>query len=60
MSKFEGDIVTNNEADQIEESTPPDGGYGWICVAACFIINGFTWGLVSVSCLGSIQDSRLT
>lgn len=26
-----------------------DGGYGWVCVAACFIINCFTWGLVSVS-----------
>ncbi|CAF9928250.1 hypothetical protein IMSHALPRED_007419 [Imshaugia aleurites] len=25
-----------------------DGGYGWVCVAACFIINCFTWGLVSV------------
>lgn len=27
----------------------PDGGYGWICVAACFTINCFTWGVVSVS-----------
>lgn len=26
----------------------PDGGYGWICVAACFCVNGFTWGAVSV------------
>ncbi|KAK8017414.1 hypothetical protein PG993_013740 [Apiospora rasikravindrae] len=24
---------------------PPDGGYGWICVAAQFLINGFTWGI---------------
>lgn len=28
---------------------PPDGGYGWVCVAACFTINCFTWGVVSVS-----------
>ena len=28
---------------------PPDGGYGWVCVAACFLINCFTWGVVAVS-----------
>ncbi|KAJ5848505.1 hypothetical protein N7455_012462 [Penicillium solitum] len=28
-------------------SLPPDGGYGWVCVAACFSINCFTWGAVS-------------
>lgn len=28
---------------------PPDGGYGWICVACCFAVNCFTWGVVSVS-----------
>lgn len=32
-------------------SLSPDGGYGWICVAACFSINCFTWGAVSVRCL---------
>ncbi|CAN9402135.1 unnamed protein product [Alternaria alternata] len=26
---------------------PPDGGYGWVCVATCFTINCFTWGTVS-------------
>ncbi|KAK8030466.1 hypothetical protein PG990_000200 [Apiospora arundinis] len=26
---------------------PPDGGYGWICVAAQFLINGFTWGVAA-------------
>lgn len=28
---------------------PPDGGYGWVQVAVCFTINGFTWGQVAVS-----------
>ncbi|GAM88674.1 hypothetical protein ANO11243_067080 [Dothideomycetidae sp. 11243] len=26
---------------------PPDGGYGWVCVACCFALNCFTWGAVS-------------
>ncbi|KAK6855702.1 hypothetical protein PG995_007853 [Apiospora arundinis] len=26
---------------------PPDGGYGWICVVAQFLINGFTWGVAA-------------
>ncbi|KAJ4163568.1 hypothetical protein LMH87_005289 [Akanthomyces muscarius] len=26
---------------------PPDGGYGWICVLAQFIVNGFTWGVAA-------------
>lgn len=28
---------------------PPDGGYGWVCVASVFIINAHTWGVNSVS-----------
>ena len=24
---------------------PPDGGYGWVCIFACFLINGSTWGI---------------
>jgi hypothetical protein len=28
---------------------PPDGGYGWVCLACCFTINCFTWGIVAVS-----------
>lgn len=27
---------------------PPDGGYGWVCVLSCFLINAFSWGVVSV------------
>ncbi|KAL4874336.1 major facilitator superfamily domain-containing protein [Aspergillus karnatakaensis] len=28
---------------------PPDGGYGWVCVASVFWINAHTWGINSVS-----------
>lgn len=35
------------EIEQLD-STPPDGGYGWLCVAACFMINFATWGAVAV------------
>ena len=25
---------------KVDDDTPPDGGYGWVCVACCFFING--------------------
>ena len=35
---------------EIEEKPdePPNGGYGWVCVACAFCINAHTWGLNSV------------
>jgi hypothetical protein len=42
---------------------PPNGGYGWVCVAACFFINAHTWGMNSVSGLPQqemVQHSYLT
>jgi hypothetical protein len=36
--------------EEVRDS-PPDGGYGWVCVACCFTINAFTWGVLSVSSL---------
>lgn len=36
---------------QNSESLQTDGGYGWVCVAACWIFNAFTWGGVSVRLL---------
>lgn len=35
--------------DEDTPPPPPDGGYGWFCVLAQFLINGFTWGVVAVS-----------
>jgi hypothetical protein len=28
--------------------TPPNGGYGWVCVVTVWFINAHTWGLNSV------------
>lgn len=43
---------TENEPDATdpEEVKPPeiDGGYGWVCVVAVFLINAHTWGINSV------------
>jgi len=37
------------EESDTEEEGPTNGGYGWICVASCFIVNCFIWGVVAVS-----------
>lgn len=36
----------------------PDGGYGWICVAAGLTINSFTWGPISVCLVAAIPVKR--
>lgn len=36
---------TNNNVQPVD--VPPNGGYGWVCVAACATINAHTWGLNS-------------
>ena len=38
-------VVASAEAPP---TPPPDGGYGWVCVLACFCVNAFTWGVVAV------------
>lgn len=45
--------ITGQESD-VSQTTedpavnpPPNGGYGWVCVACCFCINAHTWGINS-------------
>lgn len=33
--------------EKIEVDEPPNGGYGWVCVACTFAINAHTWGINS-------------
>lgn len=35
--------LTPNDPDMSKE-----GGYGWVCVAATFLLNAHTWGINSV------------
>ena len=39
--------------DNGHTNDPPDGGYGWVCVACVFLINAHTWGVNSVGFLHS-------
>jgi MFS family permease len=41
------DVETTETTTQSKEDVPPDGGYGWVCVACNFFINGHTWGINS-------------
>ena len=41
------DTLSSGDSNEVEEP-PPDGGYGWVCVASVFIVNGFTWGVNAV------------
>ncbi|KAH8598983.1 major facilitator superfamily domain-containing protein [Bisporella sp. PMI_857] len=49
----EKDVVLNGPEESSNgnvskvEDVPPNGGYGWVCVASCFIINFHTWGINS-------------
>ncbi|KAL3464752.1 major facilitator superfamily domain-containing protein [Aspergillus heterothallicus] len=35
------------QQEKLGEDVPPDGGYGWVCVASVFWINAHTWGINS-------------
>ena len=32
-------------SDEKEKDVPPDGGYGWVCVACVAMINAHSWGM---------------
>ncbi|GAD95706.1 major Facilitator Superfamily protein [Paecilomyces variotii No. 5] len=38
------DLDYRSRDPSTDPARPPDGGYGWICVAALFCVNAFTWG----------------
>lgn len=61
MSRCEEQVMisTDHATQDDQEHAPPDGGYGWICVIACFIINCFTFGLVSVGSLSKLLNELL-
>ena len=42
------------QADTVKKDVPPNGGYGWVCVACVFWINAHTWGINSVRSLVDI------
>ncbi|KAI1363257.1 MFS transporter, MCP family, solute carrier family 16, member 6 [Xylaria arbuscula] len=48
-SHTSANLPTLPEEARVENtpSPPPDGGYGWFCVVAQFLINGFAWGVVA-------------
>ena len=53
--------VAETSSEKSEElAPPPDGGYGWVCVGACFIINAFSWGLTTVSGPSNVRPTMLT
>lgn len=39
---------TTTAQEKATDDLPPDGGYGWVCVASVFWINAHTWGINSV------------
>lgn len=47
--------VVSSDTTVVDE--PPDGGYGWVCVACVFLLNAHTWGINSVETSPDIQSS---
>ncbi|KAK3672205.1 hypothetical protein LTR78_007958 [Recurvomyces mirabilis] len=45
LSELDGQI--EDAAAPLPTDDPPDGGYGWICVLAVALINGFSWGIAA-------------
>lgn len=48
-------VIINPRVEE-KPDEPPNGGYGWVCVACAFCINAHTWGLNSVRSGRSTND----
>ncbi|KAJ9658974.1 hypothetical protein H2198_003403 [Neophaeococcomyces mojaviensis] len=46
-STIDHEDVENSPTPTKEADVPPNGGYGWVCIACCFWINACTWGINS-------------
>ena len=55
--KQENDTSAPKEGKEPHVDIIPNGGYGWVCVATCFVINAHTWGMNSVR-KSSMRTSR--
>lgn len=42
-------VIPAHGTDRECQYVPPNGGYGWVCVACVFLVNAHTWGLNFVS-----------
>lgn len=42
------DVEQSSWTNPVPGDVPPNGGYGWVCVACSFWINAHTWGINSV------------
>ena len=49
LSRFRTTERTIQQQNSDAEDISPNGGYGWICVVACFMLNASAWGINSVS-----------
>lgn len=43
----ESAIEAEKQTSVAQPDVIPNGGYGWVCIACCFLINAHTWGLNS-------------
>lgn len=50
------DVQEGQDEWDLQDVEQPDRGYGWVCVACCFVVNGFTWGVVALRSHFTIGD----
>lgn len=41
-------VENHDHHESATADVPPDGGYGWVCVLAQFLVNAFSWGVAAV------------